>query len=167
MHLAQFLLSIFVCFVAINRFLVDNFRQTGREAFELANFSRNVAGVFTFGTIAAMINFYALFHLWHNITAELLRFADRSRYYGPWWESVSLSDYYRKWNLLVQDWLYAYIYLPVFRMTANREMAVYSVIFVSGIAHEYIIGFSIRFFFPILFVVFAVCGRKFLSFKIF
>ena len=161
MHLAQFLLAIFVSFVAINRFLVDNFRRTGLEPFEMATFSRHLAGVFTFGVILAMICFYALLHLWHNITAEVLRFADRSRYYGPWWESVSLNDYYRKWNLLVQDWLYAYVYLPVYRRSANRQLAVYSVILVSGIAHEYIIGFSIRFFFPLLFVIFSICGRKF------
>jgi len=97
--------------------------------------------------------------LWHNITGELLRFADR-RYYDAWWESVSLNEFYRKWNFLVQDWLFAYIYVPVWQRTKSRSMAIYSVILLSGLAHEYIIAFSIQFFFPVLFVVFAGCGRK-------
>ena len=128
-----------------------------------------------------MVTFYAFGHLWHNITGELLRFADR-RFYDAWWESVSvfasqcafeqqlklvmnriqvsLQEFYRKGNPLVQDWLYAYVYVPVYNYTANRSVATYSVVFLSGVAHEFILVISFRFFFPFLFVLFAICGRK-------
>lgn len=158
-HSFQLVLAILVAFITINRFLVDHLSRTGQETFVRSNLFRNLGSIFVLGVILKLVNFYAFLHLWHNLTAELLRFADRG-YYDEWWEATSLSEYYRKWNTLVQDWLYAYIYIPVYRHSASRSMAIYSVIFLSGIAHEYIVGFSIQFFFPLLFVFFAISGRK-------
>lgn len=33
-----------------------------------------------------------------------------------WWNSNSYADYYRTWNVVVHDWLYAYIYKDLYRV---------------------------------------------------
>ena len=162
MHSGQMILAVLVAFVTINRFLIDNLSQTGHETFILSNLFRQISSIFMLGVILKMINFYAFLHLWHNITGELLSFADR-HYYDAWWESMSLSEYYRKWNTLVQDWLYAYVYHPVYKRTGKRSFATFTVIILSAIVHEYIVALSIHFFFPMLFVFFAVSGREYLK----
>lgn len=43
---------------------------------------------------------YFHFHLWSNLFAELLCFADR-RFYGPWWKSESIVDLVRDWNPMI------------------------------------------------------------------
>lgn len=104
--------------------------------------------------------FYTLFHLWHNITGELLRFADR-HYYEAFWNARSLKQFYRQWNLIVQDWVYHYAYKPINQWTNNRWITTIMVTFVSAVAHEYIIAISLRFCFPLIFLCFGFCGCKF------
>lgn len=148
-HSLQMLLCIFTATVAINRYLVDNLAATGKEIFVIANLSRQIGSLFLFGAIQLLVCFWGLQHCWHNLTAELLKYGDR-KYYDAWWEAVSPNEYYRKWNLLVQDWLYTYIYVPVYNRTLSKSWAIYAVILISGIAHEYIIFLSTKFFFPVL-----------------
>ena len=67
--------------------------------------------------------------------------------------------YYRHWNIVVQDWLYAYIYKDVYeKMVHSKVIATLSVFFVSAIFHEYIIAFSLRFFYPVLLLLFGGVG---------
>ena len=35
-----------------------------------------------------------------------------------WWNSTSYADYYRTWNVVVHDWLYAYIYKDVLMVSS-------------------------------------------------
>lgn len=71
-----------------------------------------------------------VFHGYMNFVSELLRFADREfyqvriiiiHYYcvkncyltvyaKDWWTSTTFSSYYRKWNIIVYDWIYSYLY---------------------------------------------------------
>lgn len=72
---------------------------------------------------------YFFLHSWLNLWGELLKFADREFYsvsssvssllslifclsllLQDWWTCTSFSAFYRKWNLLVHDWIKAYIY---------------------------------------------------------
>lgn len=46
-----------------------------------------------------IIMFYALFHCWLNLLAELTRFGDRN-FYKDWWNSLYLDEYWRNWNLV-------------------------------------------------------------------
>ena len=63
--------------------------------------------------------FGVFFHLYLNLTAELLRFGDRN-FYEDFWNSKSAKVYYRKWNHVVQNWLYVYVFIPVDNRFKNR-----------------------------------------------
>lgn len=155
-HSVQMALTILISFIACCRFLIDVYSNTGFEKLTFKHLSRDLIML---GTILAFSCFYSFLHLWHNITAELLCFADR-RYYQAWWESISLKEFYRKWNTLVQDWLFAYVYVPFKNFFNNTTIARFALIFVSGVVHEYIIVMSVGFIFPIQFLSFAIFGRK-------
>lgn len=66
-----------------------------------------------------MFGFFGLLHCWLNAWSELLCFADRE-FYRDWWNSSSFAEYYRKWNGVVHDWLYAYVYLDTMRILEGR-----------------------------------------------
>ncbi|CAF4898324.1 unnamed protein product, partial [Rotaria magnacalcarata] len=103
--------------------------------------------------------FYGFLHCWLNAFAEMLRFADR-QFYSDWWTATSWSSYYRTWNIVVHDWLYTYVYRDCHKLLGvkYRLVSMYAVIFLSACVHEYIISLTFGYFYPILFVQFAVLG---------
>ena len=50
-----------------------------------------------------LLMFYAYFHLYLNLWAELLRFGDRV-FYKDWWNSSEIASYWRLWNMPVHLW---------------------------------------------------------------
>ncbi|XP_012526627.1 sterol O-acyltransferase 1 [Monomorium pharaonis] len=102
---------------------------------------------------------YLLLHSWMNAWAEMLRFADRL-FYKDWWNSTTYHEYYRTWNLVVHDWLYTYIYKDMYEIVVpgNRLLSAAAVFLASAIGHEYMFAFSLRFFYPVMFVLFGVLG---------
>ncbi|XP_027204212.2 sterol O-acyltransferase 1-like [Dermatophagoides pteronyssinus] len=152
----QFIVAAMIGFLIFCRFVVANFSKTGIEPFPL-NFNF-LYKVFASGAAIYLIGFYGFLHTWHNFTAELMRFGDR-HYYEDFWNVTSLKDYYRKWNRIVQLWLYVYIFLPINYRFHNRNLANNFVVLISAIMHEYILAVTIRFFFPVNFIFFAVVGQ--------
>jgi hypothetical protein len=82
---------------------------------------RTIAGFFlvVFEMIAPasllfLLLFWAVLHSWLNAWAYLLRFADR-RWYGPWWQSRTWGEFYREWNVVVGEWIGAYLFLDLQR----------------------------------------------------
>jgi sterol O-acyltransferase len=61
------------------------------------------------GIVCLLTLFYGILHTWFNIFAELLRFGDRL-FYEDWWNVTNFAEYYRKWNIVVHEFLYYYIY---------------------------------------------------------
>ncbi|KAH7643595.1 hypothetical protein HUG17_5957 [Dermatophagoides farinae] len=109
--------------------------------------------------VACLMLFLISYRFVANLSrTELMRFADR-HYYDDHWNTTKLKDYYRKWNRIVQLWLYVYIFLPIHLRFQNRNLANFSVILVSAIMHEYIINLSLRFFMPLNFLLFAVFSQ--------
>lgn len=88
-----------------------------------------------------LLMFYCTFHCWFNITAELLRFGDRS-FYLDWWNSHTLGEYWRLWNLPVHFFLLRHVYAPLTTRGVNKALAMLAVFFVSAVAHEYLISGS-------------------------
>ncbi|KAM0728255.1 Sterol O-acyltransferase 2 [Formica fusca] len=68
--------------------------------------------------------------------------------------------YHRTWNVVVQDWLYAYIYKDMYEIVVprNKSLATFTVFLISAIWHEYILAFAFRFFYPVLLVQFGGVG---------
>ncbi|KAH9506451.1 Sterol O-acyltransferase 1, variant 2 [Dermatophagoides farinae] len=152
----QFIVACLISFLILFRFVVATFSKTGIEPFPL-NFNF-IYKMLACGLAIYLLCFHGFLHTWHNFTAELIRFADR-HYYDDHWNTTKLKDYYRKWNLIVQHWLYVYIFLPIHLRFHNRNLSNFSVILVSAIMHEYIINLSLRFFMPLNFLLFAVFAQ--------
>ncbi|XP_061391788.1 sterol O-acyltransferase 1-like [Musca vetustissima] len=56
---------------------------------------------------------YFLLHSWNNFTGELLKFGYR-KFHSDWWLSKDYLQFFHKWNNLVGDWLYEYIYRDMY-----------------------------------------------------
>lgn len=113
-----------------------------------------------------IMGFFGFLHSWLNLWAEMTRFPDRA-FYADWWNSIQFGSYYRKWNIVVHDWLYYYIYLDLYRffptLRNGRALAQLLTFIISAIIHEWIIYHAIGFFYPILFILFAGPGILFMQ----
>ncbi|KAI8834482.1 hypothetical protein BC829DRAFT_407095 [Chytridium lagenaria] len=112
-----------------------------------------------------VFGFFGVLHSWLNLWAELLQFADRE-FYRDWWNSHSFSEYYRKWNGVVYDWLFAYVYLDVvsyfearYKKHTAKLLSVIFVIEVSAIIHEFILACALGYCFPILLLMYGGPGK--------
>lgn len=86
-----------------------------------------------------LLLFYAIFHSFPNMMAELLRFGDRS-FYQAWWNAKSIEDYWRLWNGPVHQWLKRHIYLPLVARGWSSRQAQMACFSLSAIAHEYLVA---------------------------
>ena len=86
-----------------------------------------------------------------------------------WWNSNSFASYYRMWNVVVHDWLYAYIYRDAIYLLGDkyRSVAATGVFLLSAVVHEYILGLTFRFLYPALFFMFGGVGCKFFFYFMF
>mmetsp|Transcript_39329 Transcript_39329/g.38878 ORF Transcript_39329/g.38878 Transcript_39329/m.38878 type:complete len:125 (+) Transcript_39329:464-838(+) len=89
-------------------------------------------------TYSWLIMFYSHFHTYFNAFADLTGFSDRC-FYLDWWNSTSLSQYWRKWNLPVHNWLTRHIYLPSMRRGHSKALSMFLVFLFSAVLHEFII----------------------------
>lgn len=153
----QFILFILLTMYSFYQGFTVNLTKTCTESIEL-NFKLLYEIMIT-GMIFYWTFFYVFFHLYLNLTAELLRFGDRN-FYEDFWNSKSAKVYYRKWNHVVQNWLYVYVFIPVDNCFKNRILTNFAVILTSALMHEYIVIFYFRFFFPLMFIMFGISTRK-------
>jgi len=74
-----------------------------------------------------------------------------------WWTASSQAAYFRKWNIVVNDWLHSYIYrdFSEILIPGKRFFKAVVVFIISAIFHEYVLVFTFRFFYPMLFVTFG------------
>jgi diacylglycerol O-acyltransferase 1 len=88
-----------------------------------------------------LLLFYAYFHAYLNAVAEILRFGDRA-FYAPWWNAVTLDQYWRFWNRPVYHWMRRHIYIPLKVRGCPSGLAILTVFLLSGVCHEIIIGIA-------------------------
>jgi diacylglycerol O-acyltransferase-1 len=94
-------------------------------------------------TYTWLLVFYLYFHLYLNLSAELLRFGDRV-FYKDWWNSCEASSFWRLWNMPVHYWLIRHVYFPCIRLKMGRTGATLAVFFLSAILHELVISVPIH-----------------------
>jgi diacylglycerol O-acyltransferase-1 len=87
--------------------------------------------------------FYSGFQCTLNILAELTRFADRE-FYLEWWNSRTLGEYWRKWNIPVHSWLLRHVYKPMVADGYGKNFSMFFTFFLSAVAHEYLISGACR-----------------------
>eukprot|EP01116_Phalansterium_solitarium_P000205 TRINITY_DN10118_c0_g1_i2.p1 TRINITY_DN10118_c0_g1~~TRINITY_DN10118_c0_g1_i2.p1 ORF type:complete len:617 (-),score=211.83 TRINITY_DN10118_c0_g1_i2:633-2483(-) len=114
------------------------------------------------GIALSMLAFYLLLHSWMNAFAEVTRFADR-RFYSDWWNARSWSAYYRKWNIVVHNFIHRHIFMEcLVTWRLGRNGAMWFTFIFSAIIHEYIIAVALGFYKPVLFIMFVVPGVLFI-----
>ncbi|XP_059225510.1 sterol O-acyltransferase 1 [Stomoxys calcitrans] len=136
-----------------------HFANMGREELNAGSMIVKLFGMLMPCIIIYLCGFYLILHSWLNFTAELLRFGDRM-FYKDWWTASNYETYYRNWNVVVHDWLYEYIYkdfyLHVFK--GSKLASSLTVFTISALFHEYVLGYALQVFFPVMFVFFGVIG---------
>jgi diacylglycerol O-acyltransferase-1 len=86
-----------------------------------------------------LLFFYSFFHCWLNMLAEVLRFGDRE-FYQDWWNSTTLSEYWRTWNRPVHQWLLRHVYYPMTRAGFSKLQSAFFIFFLSGVGHEVLVS---------------------------
>lgn len=87
-----------------------------------------------------LLMFFAFFHAYLNLIAELLRFGDRE-FYQDWWNANSLEHYWRLWNTPVHKWFKRHVYVPLrFKYGMSSGQAQFFVFIISALMHEYIVA---------------------------
>ncbi|RWS08659.1 hypothetical protein B4U79_10051, partial [Dinothrombium tinctorium] len=156
-YFLQFIGTIFCMFATIRRFVANNYASSGIEPFNAKTLLSSLLVTGCLGMSLMFLGWYGLLQCWLNGWAEMLRFADRM-FYDEWWTSSQFSKYFRKWNLVVSDWLHTYLYQPINDMSGKRWLAALATFAISGVAHEYIMALATGFFFPFLFIEFLGFG---------
>jgi diacylglycerol O-acyltransferase-1 len=90
-------------------------------------------------TYAWLVFFYFSFHTWLNLMAEITGFADRL-FYKDWWNSESMGEYWRTWNLPVHNWFLRHVYFPLRRRKYGRNFSLLVIFTCSALMHEYAIA---------------------------
>lgn len=90
-----------------------------------------------------LLFFYAVFHCWLNVLAEVTRFGDRC-FYLDWWNSAGFDEYWRKWNLPIHCFFNRHVYKPLLRRGFSRVFTVQIVFVISAAAHEFLVYVPFR-----------------------
>ncbi|EEB10510.1 Sterol O-acyltransferase, putative [Pediculus humanus corporis] len=157
-HFIEIIAVIFYLSFIWENYLIPSVKNFGKikittEELLIIFFNNNVPCVFVF-----LCGFYSFLHSWMNAFAEILRFADRM-FYQDWWNSSSFAEYYKTWNVVVHDWLYAFVYKDgTENLTKKKTVSTWMVFIISALFHEYILAFTFKFCYPVLFIVFGIIG---------
>uniref|UniRef100_A0A6P7GLE3 Sterol O-acyltransferase 1-like n=1 Tax=Diabrotica virgifera virgifera TaxID=50390 RepID=A0A6P7GLE3_DIAVI len=94
--------------------------------------------------------FFTVLHSIQNAVGELLRFGDRL-FYADWWNCTNVQQYYKKWNMVIGDWLYTYIYKDMYEIISpgNRNLGKIVTVLISALVHEWICTVSTGYFLPL------------------
>ncbi|CDW73192.1 mboat family protein [Stylonychia lemnae] len=166
-NLGTFLFLIFYVWSIFKGLCIPMFKDSVANPGGFRIFFSQVIFSTVSGIVLMLSLFYGILHCWFNFWGEIFKFGDRL-FYEDWWNVKDFSGYYRKWNIVVHEFLYYYIYQDSIRFTRGaftRNHAKLLVFFISAIIHEIIITCGFGFFFPILFLLFGGPGVIFTTFK--
>lgn len=79
-------------------------------------------------------------------------------FFQDWWNSSNYDTFFRTWNVIVHEWLHAYIYKDVYEKLNSKFCATITVFLISAIFHEYILVVTFRFFYPVMLILFGFIG---------
>jgi sterol O-acyltransferase len=160
------LLTILFVFLVFRQLCIPHLKESARTHLNFQLFLACWLESMLPATLLLLLLFFGFLHSWQNLWAELMLYGDR-HFYDDWWNVSSFGDYYRKWNIVVHEWLHHYIYQDVVRFTLGRVSREISFIFVfilSDIIHEMVLAASLGFFYPILLLMFGGPGIIFINF---
>ncbi|XP_042201578.1 diacylglycerol O-acyltransferase 1 isoform X1 [Callorhinchus milii] len=92
-----------------------------------------------------LIFFYWFFHSSMNFVAELMQFGDRE-FYRDWWNSETVTYFWKNWNIPVHKWCSRHFYKPMLKKGVNKRMAQTWVFLASAFFHEYLVSVPLKMF---------------------
>jgi sterol O-acyltransferase len=167
-HLANFIFCILFYYILM-RYICDPYFSFSKikDYYSIPHFVYDTLRFAIPGLCFLIVGFFLLLHSWLNLWSEILRHGDR-RFYEDWWNCTNFEEYYRKWNMVVHEWLYYYVYNDTIRVSlgkSSRIKAKINVFALSVIVHEIIVWIAMGFFFPILSFFFGGPGIIFTFIK--
>ncbi|XP_063904762.1 sterol O-acyltransferase 1-like [Zophobas morio] len=91
------------------------------------------------GTLTMLSIFAFYLHCLQNIFAELTGFEDRF-FYSDWWNDSNPKAWLRKWNPIVEEWLYFYVYMEFKTHVCNNTFLTKIVtISLSFVVHDWLL----------------------------
>uniref|UniRef100_A0A8C4WYI3 O-acyltransferase n=2 Tax=Eptatretus burgeri TaxID=7764 RepID=A0A8C4WYI3_EPTBU len=156
---SQVLGCLFYTYYVFTRLCIPMYKNIYNEPFTIKVLVLNIFHSILPGILIFFLAFFSFLHCWLNMFAEMLRFADRM-FYEDWWNCTSFAQYFRKWNVVVHDWLFYYVYRDFLGVFPRRfrVAATLSVFLLSAVIHEYILTVCFGFFYPVLFFLFICFG---------
>ncbi|ODV90748.1 hypothetical protein CANCADRAFT_25613 [Tortispora caseinolytica NRRL Y-17796] len=91
--------------------------------------------------IVWLMGFVVVFQSMLNLLAEIMRFGDRE-FYKDWWNSGSVSTYWRLWNRPMNTFFRRHIYFPLMKRGYGATSSTVIVFTVSAILHELVVGIA-------------------------
>lgn len=163
-HFFNFVYSILFFYILTRYTLIPyTINSRFRDFYSFSNFIYDMVRFAIPGSCFLISGFFMFLHSWLNLWSEILKFGDR-RFYEDWWTSTNFEEFYRKWNMVVHEWLYYYVYNDTLRFSLgklNRIQAKFMVFFISIIVHEIIIWLGLGYFYPLLAFFFGGPGLIF------
>ena len=112
----------------------------GKQAIPLTLFIQKLCTICTLYSPFALLALTIFWlHNWQNIWSELLRFGDR-RFYSDYL-THDIVLYFRRWNHVIQVWLYRYVF-QVWAGSCGNKVTSLLVMAISGIGHDYMMYFA-------------------------
>ena len=152
--------TISYTFIIFQRYCFPYFQESWKEEYSFRFILTSWFKVMIPGTMLLILLFFGMLHSWFNLWAEILRYGDRE-FYTDWWNVSNFADYYRRWNIVVHEWLFHYVYQDLLRFTKGKSSQIFCffmVFIISALIHELILAISMQFFYPILLVMFGGPG---------
>ncbi|KAI9723559.1 MAG: hypothetical protein M1828_004155 [Chrysothrix sp. TS-e1954] len=106
---------------------------------DFPSFLERLMKLSTISLFCWLAGFYALFQSGLNLLAELTMFGDRE-FYGDWWNSSTLKDYWISWNKPVHAFFKRHMYVPLVERGVPPMLAQVIVFLFSGLLHEALVG---------------------------
>lgn len=111
--------------------------------------------------IVWFVGFYLFFHSVLNIIAELFLIENRC-FYEDWWNSKTVIEYWRKWNIPVHIWFKTHVYFNLQAKGYSKKFSHFFVFFLSAALHELLTAAATGFLSGILFFLMFVQSPLFL-----
>jgi hypothetical protein len=145
----HFLGSVYLLLMGLRHIIIPHFSKACKVPLTSADIGHGILLGYWFGIPIMLFGMaHALIHCWHNIFAEILHFGDR-HFYLDWWTVTNSADYLRKWNLIVGDWIFEYVYAPLMDKTKSRFLSALTIYSISAILHDYVLYGILGFFLPL------------------
>ncbi|KAK4873608.1 hypothetical protein RN001_012968 [Aquatica leii] len=158
-YFLEFVAIIFLLSITFERVFIAELQYYGLKHMSVVDILFIITNNALYGLVFMLALHYLVLHLWLNAFAEMLSFSDRL-FYKDWWSATTHQRYYRDWNLVMNEWLYTYIYTDfVERFLPKRKMMPKLAVFlVSSFFHDYVISLAIGFFMPVYIIDMVVFG---------